>query len=264
MTEDTALTSSAQLDPWTPLAERLEHRVTTLGLVTPVIAELTLAPLAEPLAYRPGQYVLIEDGAGEVAPRSFSVANAPRAGGELTLLATRVAGGQCSDWIHGSLAVGDTVLVSGPYGTLTEERGVTAPALHLAAGSGLAPLRALLEAQFAARSRSALTLVFSARSEADVIDANVWASSSRREPRFRFIRTLTGDGPGAPPRGRIPALLGELGLGDLVATDVFIAGNSGFVGGCVAAARALGAPRAQIYTEVFYGEPEPWTGAEPR
>ena len=26
----------------------------------------------------------------------------------------------------------------------------------------------------------------------------------------------------------------------------------------------LGAPRAQIYTEVFYGEPEPWTGAEPR
>lgn len=258
------MTTASQLDPWTPLVERVPHRVTALGLVTPVISELTLEPIAEPLAYRPGQYVLIEDDAGEVAPRSFSVANAPRPGGELTLLATRVDGGQCSDWICGRLAVGDSVLVSGPYGTLTEDPQATVPALHLAAGSGLAPLRALLEAQFAAPSRSALTLVFSARSEADVIDAGSWAAAGRRDPRFRFIRTLTGEGPGPPPRGRVPAILGELALGDLEQTDVFIAGNSGFVGGCVAAARALGAPRAQIHTEVFYGEPEPWTGAKPR
>lgn len=256
--------TAEQLDPWTALVERAPHRVIAIGLATPVVAELTLEPLDGPLTYRAGQYVLIEDADGQVAPRSFSLANAPRTDGRLTLLATRVEGGQCSDWIHGRLVTGATVLISGPYGTLVDDPEATAAAIYLAAGSGLAPIRALLDAALAAPRREALTLVFSARSEQDVIDAGRWADTERLEPRFRFIRTLTGSGLGPPPRGRVPAILGGLELGDLAPAELFIAGNSGFVGGCVAAARALGAKRAQIHTEVFYGEPEPWTGVAPR
>lgn len=230
-------------------AEQEPYRVAAVHAVTPVIAEVWLEPVSAPLEYRPGQYVLLEDAVGEIVPRSFSVANAPRADGRLSLLVTRVPGGQASEWIHGRLSAGDEVLVSGPYGTFVDDGRSTAPAWYLAGGSGLAPVRALLED---APPRRALTLVFSARTEADVIDAGLG-----REPRFRFVRTLTR-GPGPPPHGRIPGLLADL-AGDLSDADVFVAGASGFVTACAAAARALGAARARIRTEVFYAEPEPWT-----
>lgn len=85
----------------------------------------------------------------------------------------------------------------------------TAPAVFLAAGAGLAPVRALLESALARRRRTALTLVFSARGEGDVFDHERFADWQRREPRFRFVRTLTREA-GRPPHGRIPATLASL------------------------------------------------------
>jgi len=242
--------------------EQVPYRTLAVDRRTPSIVELLLAPLDRPPAYSPGQYVLLEDHAGTIAPRSYSIANAPRADGVISLLVTRVSGGQATTWIHERLEVGETVGVSGPYGSLVDDPASTAPALFLAAGSGLAPIRALLEAALAAPRRPALTLIFSARTEADVIDAARFAAWQRREPRFRFLRTLTReDGP--PPRGRIPAVLGTL-VERLEGHEVFVAGESGFVTACARAAESLGAPRARIHTEVFYDEPVPWSGVAPQ
>lgn len=243
-------------DPWMPAIELAPHRVIDIRARTPTIVELWLEPLADALSYRPGQYVLLEDDAGTITARSFSVANAPRADGRLSLLVTRVPGGQASTWVHDRLCAGAQVLVSGPFGTFVDDSDASRPALYLSAGSGLAPIRALVEAALTATRRPALTLVFSARTQADVIDAGRWDAWQARESRFRFIRTLTR-GPGAPPRGRIPALLGDL-TGSVAACDLFIAGAAGFVADCRDAATALGAPRTRIHTEVFYGEPQPW------
>jgi len=250
--------SDEAADPWTAAIEQAPHRVVDVRACTPAIVEVWLEPLGDVLDYRPGQYVLLEDDAGTVAPRSFSVANAPRPDGRLSLLVTRVPGGQASTWVHERLVAGTQVLVSGPYGTFVDDPAATAPVLYLAGGSGLAPIRALLEAALPDPRRSALTLVFSARTRADVIDADRWATWQAREPRFRFVPTLTRE-PGPPPHGRIPTFLGEV-AGDLGTGDVFIAGAAGFVADCAGAAMALGAPRARIHTEVFYGEPQPWSG----
>lgn len=157
--------------------------------------------------------------------------------------------GQASTWIHDRLAPGERVLVSGAYGTFVDDPDRTAPALFLAAGSGLAPIRALLESALTSRSRTTLTLVFSARGEGHVIDHERFASWQRRAPHFRFIRTLTREA-GKPPRGRIPATLASL-VGNLEGDDVFIAGAPDFVTACAEAAEALGAERAHLHTEAF-------------
>jgi CDP-4-dehydro-6-deoxyglucose reductase len=241
-------------DPWTPSSEQAPYRVAAAFPRTPTIVELRLQPVGEPLGYRPGQYVLLEDEEGAIAPRSYSVANPPRPDGEISLLVTRGPGGQASTWIHG-LAPGQAVRVSGPYGTFVDDTSAMAPALFLAAGSGLAPIRALLEAALTSRRREALTLVFSARGEGDVIDHERFARRQRREPRFRFIRTLTRES-GPPPRGRIPEILADL-IDGLGGDDVFVAGTSGFVTACAAVAEALGAAHAHVHCEVFYDEPRP-------
>ena len=137
----------------------------------------------------------------------------------------------------------------------------TAPCLFLAAGSGVAPVRALIEAALSADPDRSLTLIFSARTEADVIDRERFAGWQARHPQFRFIRTLTRAA-GPPPRGRIPALLPML-YQDLGDHDLFIAGAPGFVLACATAADGLGAQRARVHTEVFFVEPQPWSGAAP-
>lgn len=233
------------------------YEVTCLERRTPTIVELELRPQGEVLEYLPGEYVLLEDDLHEVPPRSYSVANAPRPGGTISLLVTRVADGETSRWVHQRLGVGDTVRLSGPYGTFVDHPGSTGPALYLAAGSGLAPIRALLEAELHSGARNSLMLIFSARTEADVIDRARFERWQAEQPRFRFTRTLTR-GPGPPPRGRIPALLPAIHA-DLSDHDVFIAGAPGFVLGCAAAADGLGARRERVHTEVFFVEPQPWT-----
>lgn len=224
---------------------------------TPTIVELELQPRGEILEYLPGEYVLLEDDLHELPPRSYSVANAPRPDGPISLLVTRVADGETSRWVHERLRVGDTVRISGPYGTFVDHPASTGPALYLAAGSGLAPIRALLEAELRSGNRNPLTLIFSARTEADVIDPALFERWQSEEQRFRFIRTLTR-GAGPPPRGRVPGLLAKIHP-DLSEHDVFIAGAPGFVAACAAAADAVGARRERIQTEVFFVEPQPWT-----
>jgi CDP-4-dehydro-6-deoxyglucose reductase, E3 len=240
----------------TPEAASFEEPYRVVGRAhrTPTILELRLRPLAAGLDYLPGQYVLLEDRDYTVAPRSYSIANAPRADEQLSLLVTHVPGGQASSWIHERLRVGDDVSVSGPHGTFVDDPASTAPALFLAAGSGLAPIRALIDGALPAGARPSLTLVFSAGSEADVIDGERFARWQSLHPRFRFIRTLTrAAGPG--PSGRIPAVLPNL-CGGLAGYDVFVAGAPGFVTACARAAEALDADHARVRTEVFFAGSE--------
>ncbi|HET9102562.1 MAG TPA: FAD-binding oxidoreductase [Solirubrobacteraceae bacterium] len=233
-----------------PLCVEAPFEVMAIESRTATIVELRLRPVEEMMAYLPGEYVLLEDAHHTVPPRSYSLANAPRTDGVISLLVTRVPHGGTSIWVHDRLQVGDTVSVWGPYGTFVDHPGATAPMLLLAAGSGLAPVRGLIEAALCDGANRTVTLIFSARTEADVIDRERFAQWQAQHERFRFIRTLTG-GPGPPPRGRIPALLPEL-YRDLSEHELFVAGAPGFVQACATAADALGARRERVHTEVFY------------
>lgn len=225
------------------------YRVLAIEHPTAAITELWLGPLQAPLDYEPGQYVLIEDRDRQTAPRSYSIANAPRADGRISLLITRVAGGETSPWLCERLAPGDEVSITGPYGSFVADPSSTAPVLLLAAGSGLAPIRALIEAALAESDGPELTLIFSARTAADVLDSERFERWSARDRRLRFEPVLTREEGGS--RRRVPELLPEL-CGGLSAHDVFVAGAPGFVGACADAAAAQGARQERIRTEEFF------------
>jgi ferredoxin-NADP reductase len=91
-----------------PARDEAPYRVIAIEDRTPVIVEVWLRPMVEPMEYRPGEYVLLEDARRQIPPRSYSIANAPR-----------------------------------PDGTFVADSASAAPCLYLAAGSGLAPIRTL-------------------------------------------------------------------------------------------------------------------------
>ena len=237
----------------TAMGDASPHRVVETEHLTPTILELWLRPLAGPLQYLPGEFVLLEDCHHRMPPRSYSIANAPRPDGLISLLVTRVQGGQTSRWVHEHLRVGDEVSVSGPYGTFVDDPRSAAPCLFLAAGSGLAPIRSLIEAALSTGARRSLTLIISAGTEADVIGRACFTSWEASHPQFQFMRTLTrADGPGL--HGRIPAVLPAI-CGGLAEYDAFVAGAPGFVAACASAVEALGVRRGRVHTEEFFAEP---------
>ena len=218
---------------------------------TPRIVELRLRPVGQPMRFWPGQYVMLGDARAGAPPRPYSIANAPRPDGEVTLQVTRVEGGVTSAWVHEQLQPGTRVKLAGPYGTFIGDPSVDTPVLCMAAGSGLAPLLSLAEAALRRGFKRPVTLLFSARTRADLYGAGLMEFWQARHRNFTFKPTLTQEG-GPGLHGRIPQLLPDL-FKDLSAFSVFVAGAPGFVSDCVEAARRLGARPELIHTEGYFG-----------
>ena len=206
-----------------------------------------------PIRYWPGQYLMVGDERAGAPPRPYSIACAPRADGELVLLVARVPDGTTSNWIHDQLAVGDRLTVAGPYGTFIGDPGTDTPVLCLAAGSGLAPVLALTDAALRRGFRHPVTLLYSARSVADVFDEGLMAWWAAKHRRFDFRVTYTGDDPPANARftGRIPDMLAQV-ASDLSGHALYIAGSPEFVDSCVGAAKELGATDERIFVEKYH------------
>ena len=221
------------------------------------ILEIRLRPLGKPMRYWPGQYVIIGNGDERAHPRAYSIANAPRPDGEISLQVTRVEAGRTSRWVHDDLRVGDRLQVSGPYGTFIGDPSAETPVLCLAAGSGLAPIMALAEAALGRGYRQPVTLLFSARGAGDLYDQGRLALWQARHRNFKFVRTLTRE-QGDAPTGRVPDILPAM-FPDLSRHSVFIAGSPDFVDACLEAVKRLGAQEHLLHTEGFFQQQSPVT-----
>jgi len=229
---------------------------------TPRIVELRLRPLGKPVRYWPGQYIIVNSNEFCGQSRAYSIANAPRADGEITLQITRVEGGVTSNWIHDSVMVGSRVKLSGPYGTFIGDPSAETPVLCLAAGSGLAPIMALAGAALGRGYRQKVTLIYSCKSSDDLYDSGRLALWQAKYRGFNFVRTLTQE-QGEPPLGRIPDLLPEM-FPDLSMHSIYVAGSPEFVNSCIDAAKGQGAQEALIHSEGFFAQQSPETPSNDR
>lgn len=248
-----APTRSTSIDLHTPTAGAYRYRVEVLRVASPVVLEIGLAPVAEHLPFRPGQYAMVSVREPGVPERAYSIANAPRPDGRVRLLVTRYAGGVTSGWIHDRLARGDEVILDGPHGSLVADPSLQGPVLLLAAGCGVAPVSAVAESLLTSQPHREVTLLFSGRTPAHLLQRTRFEDLQRRHEQFRYDFTLTRDRSSRWHR-RVPHMLGRL-IGDLSDWEVFIAGNENFVRASRDAVHALGALPASVHTEEFLADP---------
>ncbi|WP_276970601.1 2Fe-2S iron-sulfur cluster binding domain-containing protein [Ferrimicrobium acidiphilum] len=236
-----------------PPREQIAYVVVERIERTPSIIELRLRPIGESLRFWPGQHMQL--GAPPEHPlRNYSMANAPRPDGELTFYITREPFGQTSSWLTDSVAIGETLMVNGPYGSFIGDPAIATPVLLLAGGSGLAPIMSLTEAALRRGFAHPVTLVFSVRTPADVYPLGQLEYLKRRYPNFELQVSYTRHDHDktctAEPHhhGRIPEIL-ETITPSLAGTAVFIAGNDHFVSDCARVVNSLGP--GMVYTEPF-------------
>jgi CDP-4-dehydro-6-deoxyglucose reductase len=215
------------------------------------VAELHLRPVGPPLRYWPGQYVTLGDERAGISYRAYSIANAPRSDGEIVLQVARSDAGGTSVWVHDTLRIGDQVKLNGAYGTFIGDPSVDTPVLCLAAGTGLAPILALAEAALRRGFKRPVTLLVSARTEADLYARGVMSWWQAKHRSFNYKLTLTREQKDGYLHGRVDAVLPAL-FPDLSKHTIFAAGSPDFVETCVATVRKLGAQEGLIHTEGFF------------
>lgn len=100
----------------------------------------------------------------EIDGRRLSRSYSPRyqVDGRIAITVKRIAGGKVSTWLCDQAKLGDTVLLTAPYGDMTLSEKPE-HAVFLAAGSGITPFMSLIQAHAAAGQR--MTLLYWVRDE---------------------------------------------------------------------------------------------------
>ncbi|NYS59725.1 FAD-binding oxidoreductase [Vreelandella salicampi] len=119
-------------------------RIDSLRQVASNVMEVILRlPPNQPINYLPGQYIDLI-GKGGVR-RSYSIANAPRSDGRITLFIKKVKNGEMSYYWFNDAKVNDLLRLEGPLGTFIFREPAPRNIVMLATGTGIAPIKALLE-----------------------------------------------------------------------------------------------------------------------
>ncbi|WP_449434798.1 FAD-binding oxidoreductase [Pseudomonas putida] len=156
--------------------------------------------LDEPLEYSAGQYAQLSVPTHAVlaaAPRCYSFCSAPQEGPQTRVAfhVRRVPGGQFSEWLFGADRAGELVSMTAPlgdFGARTDDR----PMVCIAGGSGLAPIKAMLEDLARHASAPDVTLFFGARSQRDLYCLMELSELQARWPgrgRLLFVPVLSNE-----------------------------------------------------------------------
>lgn len=149
--------------------------------------------LEEPLAFSAGQYVeVLVPGTAE--RRQYSLANTAQEDKVLELHVRRIPGGVASDWLFGSVAVGDRVDVRGPLGDFhvpDADQDEGEPMVLIGGGTGLAPLLGIARTALERHPNRMMVLYHGVRTEADLYDTDRLAELAERYRSFSFVTVLS-------------------------------------------------------------------------
>ncbi|MEK6348221.1 MAG: FAD-binding oxidoreductase [Burkholderia sp.] len=174
----------------------MQARVQSLESRGRSVAILRLLPIDEAFQYREGQYLSIAV-PGTNQYRAYSMATPCEPDGAIELHIRLHEHGMFSRMLRGQIEVGSTVTLSGPYGDcvwgVPPDSG--AKVILLATGTGIAPLKAMIERQASIASRHELWLYWGGDRPEDLYLAETLQALARAHPRFHFVPVLAAAEP---------------------------------------------------------------------
>lgn len=229
---------------------RLHCRVTAIEDATHDIKRIRLViDAADPLVFTAGQYArLTFPGA---PTRDYSMASGPDER-EFEFHIRRVPGGAATQHIHALLKLGDPVLVEGPFGSSYLREQHTGPILCVAGGSGLAPIKGIVEAAIARGMRQPIHVYFGARSDRDLYLVDHFEGLAQRHPHLSFTPVLS-DAP-LEARWRTGFVTDAVAkdLQDFDGWKAYVAGPPPMVEAAMQICTARGLRSEDLHADVFF------------
>lgn len=234
-----------------PVAEpsRQQAMITDIQPLTADVTHLSIIlPELDPFVFLPGQYmdVLLEDG----SRRSFSMASRPE-GNAADFHIRRIRGGRFTRDLPERLQPGDMLDVELPLGTFRFHPEDYRALAFVATGTGIAPIKAMLEALLDDPDCPPVSLYWGMRTEADLYLAETIRSWEGRLYDFRFVPVLSRAGASwAGRRGHVQHAVVE-DLPDLSDHSVYLCGSPSMIADAKSNFLGHGASADHLYTEGF-------------
>ena len=193
---------------------------------------------------------------GYQAQRNYSLASSPGDTNLIEIAIELIDDGEVSSYFHDSVEPGEMIEVRGPIGGhFTWEPSHTKSSIFVAGGSGIAPIISMLRHRFTVKNNAPALLLFSVRTEDDILYREELERMSDNDPSLHVVTTVT--------RGTSKDWIGntrriDQGMIDsaLVNTGVkpesaYVCGGSGFVESIADILLDTGLDFKQIHIERF-------------
>jgi CDP-4-dehydro-6-deoxyglucose reductase len=168
----------------------LPVRVQKLTRVAPdvILMQLKL-PASERLQFLAGQFVefLLKDG----KRRAYSLANAPGDDDCLEIHVRLVPGGLFTEHVFNGMKERDILRIEGPHGSFQLQELSTKPIIFLAGGTGIAPVKAIVEHTLQHRIARPMTIYWGARDRAGLYLPELPQQWAQQHAHIRYVPVLS-------------------------------------------------------------------------
>lgn len=233
-------------------AKTLPVRVRRIERVTDDVIVLFLQlPAGERLQFQAGQWLefLLKDG----SRRAFSIANPPNDDELIELHVRHVEGGRFTEHVFNKLKEGALLRVEGPRGTFVLREDSPRPIVMMAGGTGIAPLKGMIEHAFYIGLDRPMHLFWGVRSRADLYLNDLIEGWAAATPGFRYTPVLSEPREDDGWEGAV-GLVHDVLLrtySDLAGFDVYMAGPPSMIEAARQAFALHGLPDSQLYFDSF-------------
>ncbi|CEJ86304.1 Oxidoreductase FAD/NAD(P)-binding domain protein [Hyphomicrobium sp. GJ21] len=236
-------------------SRKLNGKIARLSPLTHDILEVQIELDGEFKDYLAGQYAdVLLPGVVERA-RSYSFSKAPNneSPNQVSFFVRRVKNGALTEWLHAADRVGEKVVLDGPHGAFYLRQS-SGPILLIAGGSGLAPIRALLQ-QIENEGRSIdITLIFGARTQKDLYCLDdIEKFASKAKGKFQFVPVLsveTNESGWNGAVGNCPDAI-KLDMLEPQSSQAYLCGPPVMIDAAVDRLKAMGLKESQIFFDKF-------------
>jgi NAD(P)H-flavin reductase len=237
-----AAEEAADQPPWWE-AEVVAHERRTVD-----VAVLRLRPQPA-LDYLPGDSISLETETRPRLWRYYSPANAPRPDGTIEIHVKAHDGGPVSGALVRQVGVGDVLRLGPPIGHLAFDAESDRDLLLVAGGTGLAPVKAVVDQIARNGPARRVDLFVGARIEAQLYDRPELARLEREHPWLTVTFAVSDDKESELEHGDIGDVVQR--HGPWQSRDAYVSGPAAMVDDTVARLVGQGVRRERIRTEVF-------------
>jgi NAD(P)H-flavin reductase/hemoglobin-like flavoprotein len=215
----------------------------------PDIAVLTCRP-TQPLRFRAGQYVSVETRFHPRVWRTYSMANAPREDGTLEFHVRAVGAGWVSGALVRRIGPGDLIKLAAPMGSMTIDPESRRDIVCVAGGTGLAPIKALIDELSRVNRTRIVHLFRGVRTRDDLYERRHLDEMLRRHPWLNLTRAVSDDD-GFPDaqHGTVADVLAR--TGPWPDHDFYVSGSPPMVSSTLRTIAGFQVPRSRVRYDAF-------------